>query len=175
MGSGGRKDERPRSERRRDTGEDFTPEALVSEMLDKVPATSWADPEHIFLDPSCGNGNFLIAVKNRLLSLGLSEKEALRRVRGIDIMHDNVVEACIRLGLDYDEEASFAVSKTVICANTLECENIPALFEKAEREFLYTQLKAVLLELKPAVKHAPDKEKAVEAWKRGRDLALSLK
>jgi hypothetical protein len=133
---GGKIDLRSRQERRRETGEDFTPIPLVNEILDELPPESWTDPTQVFLDPSCGNGNFLVEVKKRLLAAGHSEENALSRILGIDLMHDNVVEACKRLAVDHHPEASFAVSRTIVCANTLEHEGkLQELFEKAERDF----------------------------------------
>lgn len=133
---GGKRDLRPRKERRRETGEDFTPIPLVNEMLDCLPPEAWEDADQIFLDPSCGNGNFLVEVKKRLLAAGHSEENALSRIFGIDLMHDNVVETCERLGVEYNPEASFAVSRTIVCANTLEHEGkLQELFAMAEEEF----------------------------------------
>lgn len=131
---GGKIDQRSRQERRRETGEDFTPIPLVNRVLDCFEADVWDNPDKVFLDPSCGNGNFLVEVKKRLLAAGHSEENALSRILGIDIMHDNVVEACERLGVDHHPEASCAVSATIICANTLEHE-LQELFDMAEKEF----------------------------------------
>jgi hypothetical protein len=164
-----------RKDRRRETGEDFTPPALVEEMLNLIPEEAWKDQKQSFLDPSCGNGNFLIAVKERLLGLGFSEEDALSRIYGIDLMHDNVVEACERLGVEYHEEAPFAVGRTILCANTLKHEGrIPELFEKARVEFLYYNLKNALLALRPLVKGAANDE-ATAAWKAGREIAKELR
>ena len=46
-----------RKERRTQTAEDFTPEPLINEMLDKLPQEVWSDPSKTFLDNSAGNGN----------------------------------------------------------------------------------------------------------------------
>ena len=35
--------ENKRKQRRKDTAEDFTPELLVNEMLDKLPQEVWSD------------------------------------------------------------------------------------------------------------------------------------
>ena len=48
-------------------GEVFTPHELVDEMLDKLDPTLWVDKSKKWLDPACGSGNFLIAVKDRLM------------------------------------------------------------------------------------------------------------
>ena len=41
------------------TGEVFTPTPLVQEILDKIPVEVFADPFKTFIDPSCGDGQFL--------------------------------------------------------------------------------------------------------------------
>ncbi len=174
--AGGKGDTRPRKERRRETGEDFTPIPLVNEILDRLPADSWENPDMLFLDPSCGNGNFLVEIKKRLLAAGHSEENALSRILGIDIMHDNVVAACKRLGVDHDPEASFAVSRTIICANTLEHKGkLRELFEMAEKEFKEQDienfckgLKCSLMSIKPLIKGSPPgplRDEAVKAFK----------
>ena len=183
--SGGKKDTRSRQERRRDTGEDFTPLPLVNEILDHLPEGVWSDPDKVFLDPSCGSGNFLVEIKARLIAAGHSEENVLSRVLGIDLMHDNVVEACERLGVMHNPEAPFAVSRTVVCANTLEHKGkISELFDIAEEEFHpevidpYFVFKEVLLGIGPILKKAPAgaaKDRAVAAWKLGRDLIKAAK
>src|SRR4051812_38978768 len=55
-------------ERVRDLGEVFTPQATVRDMLDMLPAAIWAShPSPTFLEPACGDGNFLIAILDRKL------------------------------------------------------------------------------------------------------------
>lgn len=57
------------SERVRDLGEVFTPAATVDDMLGMLPAEIWAvHPSPTFLEPACGDGNFLIAILDRKLS-----------------------------------------------------------------------------------------------------------
>ena len=57
-----------RKQRRKETAEDFTPEPLVNEMLDKLPQEVWSDQSKTFLDNSAGNGNFLVAILQRATS-----------------------------------------------------------------------------------------------------------
>jgi hypothetical protein len=80
-------------------GEVFTPPELVNKMLDKLPPGVWArgDESWTFLDPACGNGNFLVEVLRRHLDGGVSPDDALRSIYGIDIMPDNVLECRHRL------------------------------------------------------------------------------
>lgn len=53
-------------------GEVFTPQALIEEMLDTLPADVWTNKDLKWLDPAVGIGNFPAAVLNRLMT-GLEE------------------------------------------------------------------------------------------------------
>jgi len=78
-------------------GEVFTPPALVNEMLDKLPSDCWTDVTKTYLDPACGNGNFLVEVLRRKIVNGATPTQALSTTYGIDIMMDNVKECRKRL------------------------------------------------------------------------------
>ncbi len=87
-----------RAKRVKQTAEVFTPPKLVNEMLDKLPAEVWEEKEeNTFIDPACGNGNFLIQVLHRKLNLGHDPTEALKSIYGLDIMDDNIKECRIKL------------------------------------------------------------------------------
>jgi len=66
-------------------------------MLDKLPAELWEDQSKTFLDNSCGNGNFLVAVLRRKLAKGHDSRQALATIFGVDLMPDNVEECRHRL------------------------------------------------------------------------------
>jgi hypothetical protein len=83
--------EHKRKARRKLTAEDFTPLALVDEMLDKLPAEVWA-PEKTFIDNSAGNGNFLVRVLARKLEASHDPLQALSTIYGVELMADNVEE-----------------------------------------------------------------------------------
>jgi SAM-dependent methyltransferase len=89
-----------RKERRKVTAEDFTPSSLVNEILDRLTIDSkkevWQDNK-TFLDPACGNGNFLIQVLQRKLSNKQNPIQALSSIFGCDIMKDNIDECRLRL------------------------------------------------------------------------------
>lgn len=85
-----------RKARRKQTAEVFTPPLLVSQMLGKIPVEVW-EPGKTFCDPSCGTGNFLIAVLWRKIELGHSPLDALKTIYGADIMQDNILECRERL------------------------------------------------------------------------------
>ncbi len=133
-------------ERVRDNGEVFTNEREVNAMLDLVKQeTERIDSR--FLEPACGNGNFLIEILRRKLEVVKTrykksqweyEKNALIAVMsiyGVDIMSDNVNECIERLlnlfkeyyeslfktrtKSDYLKIAKFILTKNILCGNAL--------------------------------------------------------
>lgn len=86
------------------TGEVFTPTDLVKEVLDSLPQELFKDSSKTFLDPSCGDGQFLGEVLVRKLEMlnkqTITDEEfetALKSIYGVDLMHDNVEECRKRL------------------------------------------------------------------------------
>ena len=74
------------SERVRDLGEVFTPSSTINEMLDLLPKKIWnAHPSTTFLEPACGDGNFLVAILDRKLEILANELEAQFLPSGIEI------------------------------------------------------------------------------------------
>jgi N-6 DNA Methylase len=86
------------AERVSNTQEFFTPTKLVIEMLKGIPIESLA-PGKTILDPTCGDGQLLIPVKwVKVLHFGMTEKEAVQDLYGVDMMRDNVDLCLQRLG-----------------------------------------------------------------------------
>ena len=56
-----------RTEEKNKFGEVFTPLNLINDMLDKIPARVWKNPELTWLDPANGIGNFPMVVYKRLM------------------------------------------------------------------------------------------------------------
>lgn len=94
------------TERVRDAGEVFTPFNIIEDMLNLLPVGAWRyRPSKTFLEPSCGNGRFLVVVLYRkfaaLKDVLNSEStqivkttyalEALASIYGIDISEDNIL------------------------------------------------------------------------------------
>ena len=129
-----------------DHGEVFTAEREVNAMLDLV-ANECLRPDSRFLEPACGDGNFLAAIlRRKLAELRRKYKKsprdyeklsivAIGSLYGVDIMNDNV-EACRqRLFRIWDEEytahctsdasdeareaARFIISRNIINGNAL--------------------------------------------------------
>ena len=85
-----------REARAKQTAEVFTPPRLVKQMLDKLPKEVWRKGK-TFIDPACGNGNFLVAVLWRKISRNHKILDALQSIYGVDIMRDNIQECRLRL------------------------------------------------------------------------------
>ena len=134
-------------------GEVFTAEREVNAMLDLV-ANECLRPDSRFLEPACGDGNFLSAIlKRKLTELRRKYKKsprdyeklsivAIGSLYGVDIMNDNV-EACRkRLFSIWDTEytdhckseasdeareaAQFIIARNIINGNalTLMCVDV---------------------------------------------------
>ena len=80
------------------TAEHFTPTDLVIEMLGKINIDRLGAGKTI-LDPACGDGQFLTAIKwVKVYVHEMTEEEALQDIYGVDIMRDNVDLCKKRLG-----------------------------------------------------------------------------
>lgn len=101
------------------TGEVFTPTPLVQQILDQLPLEVFTDPAKTFLDPACGDGQFLGEVLIRKMENGSTFEQALSTVYGVDIMPDNV-ELCRERLLCGRQDLRHIVEKNIVCANGLE-------------------------------------------------------
>ena len=105
-----------------DHGEVFTAEREVNAMLDLVKQET-ERVDSTFLEPACGNGNFLAAILKRKLAVvniigkgkpGIWESESIRAlmsVYGVDLLPDNVEECQLRLYGIWNEAYSKACKK----------------------------------------------------------------
>jgi hypothetical protein len=98
----------------RATGEVFTPTPLVQEVLDQLDQTLFSEPGRTFLDPACGDGQFLSEVLVRKLESGQDLETALKSIYGVDIMIDNV-DLCRQRLLCGHEEYRHIVEKNIVC------------------------------------------------------------
>ncbi len=137
-------------ERVREHGEVFTAEREVKAMCDLVKdETERIDSR--FLEPACGDGNFLAEILTRKLEVVKRKYKkstldyeknavlAISSVYGVDIMQDNVLACRDRLFKIWDKEykavckkdcndqtreaVKFILSKNIVCGNalTLKC------------------------------------------------------
>ena len=101
------------------TGEVFTPTPLVQEMLDKLPLEQFANPAKTFLDPSCGDGQFLGEVLIRKMENGSTFEQALSTTYGVDLMPDNV-NLCRERLLCGREDLRHIVEQNIQCRDGLK-------------------------------------------------------
>jgi SAM-dependent methyltransferase len=100
------------------TGEVFTPTPLVEEILDKMDPLLFTNSEKTFLDPACGDGQFLASVLYRKLQNGIDFETALSTIYGVDLMSDNV-DLCRERLLCGREDLRHIVEKNIVCADGL--------------------------------------------------------
>ena len=106
------------------TAEVFTPQHLVTEMLDKLESENpelFTDPDKTFIDNSCGDGEFLGEIVIRKIERsGCSLEQALSTTYGVDLMEDNVEECKKRLaGPNPTEEILNILNKNIVCDDGL--------------------------------------------------------
>lgn len=112
----------------------FTAKREVEAMCNLIPSEIWENIGSTFLEPACGNGNFLAEILERKLNRCENVEQgltALKSIYGIDIQQDNVEESKLRLfdifirhfpkapaitGL----EAAAILDNNIICGDSLE-------------------------------------------------------
>ena len=138
-------------ERVRERGEVFTAEREVKAMCDLVKdETERIDSR--FLEPACGDGNFLAEILTRKLEVVKRKYKkstldyeknavlAISSVYGVDIMQDNVLACRDRLFKLWDKEyktvckkdrndqtreaVKFILSKNIVCGNALTLNKV---------------------------------------------------
>ena len=121
-----------------DHGEVFTAEREVNAMLDLVKQeTERIDSR--FLEPACGDGNFLTEILRRKLAVVKSRYGknaadyeryaviAVTSIYGVDILQDNVDECRSRLFEIFDKEYTSSCRKEV---NDETCEAVKFILER---------------------------------------------
>lgn len=125
----------------KDFAEVFTAEREVKAMCDLIPESEWTI-ESKFLEPSCGNGNFLVEIYERKLKFCKDEKDglkALANIVGIDILVDNVKESRKRLFDMFCENFSTAnefckLMAKLILKNNIICGDSLKIMEEWEKQ-----------------------------------------
>jgi hypothetical protein len=103
------------SDRVKKTGEVFTPIDLCVRMIGEIPKEKLINPDSTFLDNSCGDGNFLIALLKILSKYHDREHVLSNMIYGVDLMPDNVARVKERLGLTPDHTGW----NHIVCADGL--------------------------------------------------------
>ena len=124
-------------QRVKERGEVFTNEREVKAMCDLIPNEIWDNIDSTFLEPTCGNGNFLVEILNRKLARCDTEEQGIRAVKSIyaiDIMPDNVEESRNRMKSifknKFDADIDTILENNIICGDSLKIMSMWELEEK---------------------------------------------
>ena len=93
-------------ERVKKFAEVYTPDYIVKDMCDLIPKDVWDNIASTFLEPACGNGNFLVEILARKYDRCKDVRDglvALSSVVGVDIQEDNCAETRERLLAQFSE------------------------------------------------------------------------
>ena len=153
-------------ERIREHGEVFTAEREVKAMCDLVKdETERIDSR--FLEPACGDGNFLVEILTRKLvvvkrkykksSLDYEKNAvlAISSIYGVDILQDNVVACRDRLFSLWDKEyksvckkdcndqtrdaVRFILSKNIVCGNALTLNKVDEKGKEIDEPIVFSE------------------------------------
>jgi hypothetical protein len=103
------------------TSEVFTQTKDVQICLDEFEESIWLDINQKFIDPSCGDGQFLSEVVIRKMERsGCTLEQALSTTYGVELMEDNVKLCKERLaGPNPTQEILDILDKNIVCADAL--------------------------------------------------------
>ena len=103
------------------TSEVFTKTEDVQTCLDEFENDVWLDVNKKFIDPSCGDGQFLSEVVIRKMERsGCTLEQSLSTTYGVELMEDNVKLCKERLGgPNPSEEILDILDKNIVCADAL--------------------------------------------------------
>lgn len=129
-------------QRVKDFAEVFTPDFIVRDMCDLIPDEIWGNIESTFLEPSCGNGNFIVEILERKYLRCKTPKDglkALASVVGIDIQADNCAECRGRVLEQYIEHFPTANNIAIALAykilqNNIICGDSLKIMESWEKQ-----------------------------------------
>lgn len=117
-------------ERVKKFAEVYTPKFIVKDMCDLIPTETWNNIESTFLEPCCGNGNFLVEILARKLKLCKNQSDcekALNSIWAIDIQADNCDESRERMkqtikdfNFDVTDNVIAILNKNIICGDSLQ-------------------------------------------------------
>lgn len=149
-----------------DHGEVFTAEREINAMLDLVKQeTERIDSR--FLEPACGDGNFLVVILRRKLAVARRKYQrspfdyerysvlAITSIYGVDLMMDNVMACRERLFDIWDKEykavckketneqtrraVRFILSRNIVCGNALTMMCVDSLQQDTEDYIVFPE------------------------------------
>lgn len=101
------------------TQEVFTPTMMVQDIINRLDQNLFQNSNQEFIDPTCGDGQFLGEVLIRKLEHGHDFEQALSTIYGVDLMKDNV-DLCRERLLCGREDLRHIVERNIVCADALE-------------------------------------------------------
>jgi len=97
-------------------GEVFTPTSLVDltlDLLEQHDTDCFTDMNKTFIDSMCGDGQFLVGIKNKKLKNNIDETTIISTIYGIDLTQENVNDSKSRInGLDTHIVCADSLGKT---------------------------------------------------------------
>jgi hypothetical protein len=121
------------------TQEVFTPTSMVIQILDQLDQSLFCDIDQPFIDPTCGDGQFLGEALIRKMENGSTFEQALSTVYGADLMPDNVKLCQDRL-LCGQEHLRHVVERNIVCADALTYDYSFNGTSKSKQEVLMESL-----------------------------------
>lgn len=164
------KDDIKRSkERINATGEVYTDEKIVNDMLDMVNPEDWSDKTKTMLEPSCGDGNFVVVMIARFMK-GLENIIPDRTERfkhivenqvfAIDIMPDNVIATRNRISKTFDIDINL-FDHNIIQADTLDYDCLFGRYGEDEFGFGYQSKKDLSVTVDKAISIKDNSKKVI--------------
>ena len=107
------------------TNEYFTPFSLVQYMSNKISEEKWNDPNSEFLEPSMGNGNFIVYIIYNKIKHGSTWEQALSHTWGVELLesnvketHDRVIKLLHNMNIKFDESKAIEIMEhNLVCSN----------------------------------------------------------
>lgn len=147
-------------------GEVFTAEREVNAMLDLVKQETQRIDSR-FLEPACGDGNFLVEILRRKLAVVKANYKknpadyekysviAVTSIYGIDIMHDNVLSCRERLYEIWNKEYSanckeeatdecrdsvkYILERNILCGNALSLMKVDEYCNDTDEPIIFSE------------------------------------
>ena len=107
------------------TQEYFTPFSLIRIMCSKISEEKWNDPNSEFLEPSFGNGNFIVYIIYNKIKHGSTWEQALSHTWGVELLesnvketHDRVIKLLHNMNIKFDESKAIEIMEhNLVCSN----------------------------------------------------------
>ena len=107
------------------TNEFFTPYSIVKKMCDKISPEKWNDPNANFLEPSTGNGQFVVYIIYNKIKHGSTWEQALSHTWGVELLesnvketHERVIKLLHNMNIKFDEvKAQEIMNHNLVCSN----------------------------------------------------------